>query len=76
MNKIATILISLLVLIVAGTADAASREEEKVAAATDVIDQLSRIPEQTIPASLLSRAYAVAFYDIWQNGDGISATQQ
>lgn len=60
MNKIATILISLLVLIVAGTADAASREEEKVAAATDVIDQLSRIPEQTIPSSLLSRAYAVA----------------
>jgi len=39
---------------------AASREEKTVADAADVLDQLLRIPEKTIPPSLLSRAYAVA----------------
>jgi lipid-binding SYLF domain-containing protein len=39
---------------------AATPEEERVAAATDVIDQLLRIPEQSVPDVLLSRAYAVA----------------
>lgn len=38
----------------------ATREEQRVADAADVIDQLSRIPERSIPSSLLSRAYAVA----------------
>lgn len=41
-------------------ADAATREERRVADATDVIDQFLRIPEQSIPPALLSRAYAVA----------------
>lgn len=41
-------------------AEAATREEKRVADATDVLDQLSRIPEKSIPPNLLSRAYAVA----------------
>lgn len=60
MNRIAKWCMPLLVLMVAVTAHAASREEEKIAAATDVVDQLSRIPEQAIPPSLLARAYAIA----------------
>ena len=51
---------TLLALIFTSTASAASREEERVADATDVLDQLLRIPEKTIPPSLLARAYAVA----------------
>jgi len=39
---------------------AATSEEKRVADATDVLDQLLRIPEQAIPPTLLSRAYAVA----------------
>ncbi len=41
-------------------ATAATGEEERVADASDVIDQLLRIPESKIPPSLLARAYAVA----------------
>jgi lipid-binding SYLF domain-containing protein len=41
-------------------AAAATREEERVADAADVLDQLLRIPEKSIPPSLLARAYAVA----------------
>ncbi|MEO1246315.1 MAG: lipid-binding SYLF domain-containing protein [Pseudomonadota bacterium] len=41
-------------------ADAATREEKRVTNATDVLSQLLRIPEQSIPPTLLSRAYAVA----------------
>jgi lipid-binding SYLF domain-containing protein len=41
-------------------AHAATKEEKRVADATDVIDQLLRIPEQSIPPSLLARAYAIA----------------
>lgn len=44
----------------AASASAATKEEERVADATDVVDQLLRIPEQSIPPSLLSRAYAIA----------------
>ena len=50
----------LLSLAVAIPAIAATPEEERVVAATDVIDQLLRIPEQSVPDVLLSRAYAVA----------------
>ena len=39
---------------------AATKEERRVADATDVVDQLLRIPEQAVPPALLSRAYAVA----------------
>ena len=50
----------LLSVLIAFPAAAATRQEERVADATDVIDQLLRIPEQSIPPALLSRAYAVA----------------
>ena len=39
---------------------AASKEEQRVADAADVLDELLRIPEKSIPPSLLSRAYGVA----------------
>ncbi|MEM7432438.1 MAG: lipid-binding SYLF domain-containing protein [Pseudomonadota bacterium] len=38
----------------------AETAEQRVADAADVLDQLLRIPEKSIPPSLLSRAYAVA----------------
>jgi len=44
----------------ANPAMGATKEENRVADATDVIDQLLRIPEQTVPPALLARAYAVA----------------
>ena len=49
-----------LALALTSSAFAATREEKRVADAADVIEQLSRIPERSIPPSLLSRAYAVA----------------
>ena len=52
-----TVLISLLIAL---PVSAATKEESRVTDATDVIDQLLRIPEQSIPPALLSRAYAVA----------------
>lgn len=39
---------------------AATREEKRVADSADVVDQLLRIPEQSIPPTLLARAYAIA----------------
>jgi len=47
-------------LLLAIPAAAATREDRRVADAADVLDQLLRIPEQSIPPALLSRAYAVA----------------
>jgi lipid-binding SYLF domain-containing protein len=49
-----------LVLFLSSAVNAGTREEQRVADAADVLDQLSRIPEKSIPGSLLSRAYAVA----------------
>ncbi|MBT8087558.1 MAG: lipid-binding SYLF domain-containing protein [Gammaproteobacteria bacterium] len=51
---------ALLVLALTSTAAAATREEKRVANAADVVEQLVRIPEKTIPPTLLARAYAVA----------------
>ena len=51
---------TLCAVLLASTADAASREEKRVGDAADVLDQLLRIPEKTVPPALLSRAYAVA----------------
>ena len=39
---------------------AATREEKRVGDAADVLEQLLRIPEKSVPPSLLSRAYAIA----------------
>ena len=49
-----------LIVLTASTATAASKEENRVLDATDVVDQLLRIPEQSVPSALLSRAHAVA----------------
>lgn len=51
---------ALFAMLLTSTADAASREEKRVADAADTLEQLLRIPEKTIPPALLSRAYAVA----------------
>ena len=54
------ILIILSSILLAMPAAAATREERRVTDATDVIQQLLRIPEQSIPPALLSRAFAIA----------------
>jgi lipid-binding SYLF domain-containing protein len=48
------------VMLFAFPAAAASKEEQRVADSADVLDQLLRIPEQSIPPAMLARAYAVA----------------
>ncbi len=55
-----TIILIFATLTLAQPAVAETREEERVAVATEVINQLLHIPEQSIPPSLLSRAYAIA----------------
>lgn len=50
----------LLALAFVSPSEAATREEKRIADAADVLDQFLRIPETSIPPSLLSRAYAVA----------------
>jgi len=56
------------------TASAATREEKRVSDAADVVDQLSRIPEKSIPSNLLSRAYGVAVIpNVVQAAFGIGA---
>ena len=52
--------LALAAMLLSTTAEAATREEKRVGDAADVLDQLLRIPEQTVPPVLLSRAYAVA----------------
>ena len=51
---------ALLAMIIAATAEGSTREEQRVNDASEVLNQLLRIPEKSIPPSLLSRAYAVA----------------
>ena len=69
--KLSIVLISFLFSL---TATAASKQDLRVAEATDVIDQLLRIPEQSIPPSLLSRAYAIAVIpDLIKVGFGLGA---
>jgi len=61
-------------LAVAIPAMGATREEERVADASDVIDQLLRIPEKTLPPTLLSRAYAIAVIpNVVKVGFGVGA---
>ncbi|HZW58762.1 MAG TPA: lipid-binding SYLF domain-containing protein [Woeseiaceae bacterium] len=72
--NIRTIVIVAIVALVPALAAAATREEQRVADAADVIDQLSRIPEQAVPPSLLARAYAVAVIpDVVKIGFGLGA---
>ena len=52
--------LALLVLVFALPAAAETREEKRLATATEVINQLLHIPEQAVPPSLLSRAHGIA----------------
>ena len=52
--------LAVVVLLLALPAAAATKEEGRVADSADVLDQFLRIPEQSIPPALLSRAYAIA----------------
>lgn len=47
-------------LSVALPASAATRQENRVADASDVVNQLLQIPEQSVPPSLLAQAYGIA----------------
>lgn len=58
LNKL--LIIAALAVTLIMPAEAATREEKRVGDAADVLEQLLRIPEKSIPPSLLSRAYAVA----------------
>lgn len=61
-------------LLLALPAIAATGEERRVADAADVLDQFLRIPEQSIPPSILSRAYAVAVIpNVVKVGFGVGA---
>jgi len=73
-NKPRTIIILLISMLLALPSAAATREERRVGDAADVLDQLLRIPEQSIPPALLSRAYAVAVIpNVIKVGFGIGA---
>ncbi len=73
-NSLLKSLLVVLSLVVALPAAAATREEERVADASDVLDQLLRIPEKTLPPTLLARAYAVAVIpDVVKVGFGVGA---
>lgn len=54
------VLLITLGLVFSMSATAATEEEQRVSDATDVLDAMLRIPEKSVPPSLLSRAYAVA----------------
>ncbi len=54
------LLTAIVIFVIALPATAATREEQRVTDATDALNQLLRIPEQSVPPSLLSSAYAVA----------------
>jgi lipid-binding SYLF domain-containing protein len=61
MNKIPLLVIATLFsLLFASTSEATSLEEKRVSDAADVLEQLLRIPEKSVPPALLSKAYAVA----------------
>ncbi len=53
-------LVAILSFLTALPAFSATKEERRISDATDVVAQLLRIPEQSVPAALLYRAYAVA----------------
>ncbi len=74
MNTRLILWLTTLTLVFALPASAATREENRVADATDVVDQFLRIPEQGVPPSLLARAYAVAVIpDVVKIGFGLGA---
>jgi lipid-binding SYLF domain-containing protein len=66
--------VALTTMLLSSTAEAASREEKRVGDAADVLEQLLRIPEKTVPPALLSRAYAVAIIpNVYKAAFGLGA---
>ncbi len=65
--------IAIVALTIAATASvAAERQDARIMTATQVLDELARMPEQNVPAWLLERAYAVAVVpDVIKVGLGI-----
>ncbi|NIV17314.1 MAG: hypothetical protein GWN47_02655 [Woeseiaceae bacterium] len=67
-------LVAVLAMALTASVSAATREEQRVIDAADVLDQLLRIPEKRIPPSLLARAYAVAVVpNVVKVGFGVGA---
>jgi len=61
MNKMPLLVVAtLFALLFASVSEATSREEKRVGDASDVLEQLLKIPEKAVPPALLSQAYAVA----------------
>ena len=66
--------LAVLVLFFTVPASAATKEEQRVADSAEVLDQFLRIPETSIPPSMLSRAYAIAVVpDVIRIGFGLGA---
>ena len=60
MKKLLLFLIMVALLAMAGQAMAANSLDRRIDAATDVLEEMSKMPEKGIPPNLLSKAYAVA----------------
>ncbi len=58
--RLKTAIFSILFALLAGQATAENSLDRRIDAATEVIEEMSKMPEKGIPSSLLSRAYAVA----------------
>ena len=60
-SMVKTLIITFLILF-SSFIQAATTQEKRMNDATDVLDQILRIPEQAVPPALLSRAYAIAVF--------------
>jgi lipid-binding SYLF domain-containing protein len=58
--RLKTSIFSMLLLFMASQAMAANSLDRRIDAATDVLEEMSKMPEKGIPPNLLSKAYAVA----------------
>ncbi len=66
--------IAVVTFLLAAVSVAAERQDARLMTATQVLDELARMPEQNIPSWLLERAYAVAVVpDVIKVGLGIGA---
>jgi lipid-binding SYLF domain-containing protein len=67
-----SVAVGLLGLLIASWSVAAERQDARLMTATQVVDELARIPDQNIPSWLLERSYAVAVVpDVIKVGLGI-----
>ncbi len=58
--RLKTAIFSILLAFVASSAQAGNSLDRRLDTATEALEQMARMPERSIPANLLSRAYAVA----------------